>query len=66
MASIKQTEQRLAEMEQRFLDMNEQELRDYAALWYPGGSGPISAMYAITSLVRTVAKLRGIDISEVK
>lgn len=66
MASVKQTEQRLTEMEDRFMNMNEQELRDYAAMWYPGGSGPIGAMYAVTSLVRTIAKLRGIDISEIK
>lgn len=66
MASIQQTEKRLAEMEDRFMNMNEQELREYADTWHPGGSGPLSAMYAITSLVRAVAKLRGINITEEK
>jgi hypothetical protein len=58
------TEKQLAEQQDRFLNMTEDELRNYAALWYPGGPGPIGAMYAITALVRTVAQLRGMDITE--
>lgn len=58
------TEKILAERQDRFLNMTEDELRNHAALWYPGGSGPIGAMYDITALVRTVAQLRGMDITE--
>ena len=60
------TEKVLAERQDRFLNMTEEELRNYAALWYPGGSGPIGAMYDITALLRAVAQLRGMDITELK
>ena len=62
----KKTEQILAERQDQFMNMTEEELRNYAALWYPGGSGPIGAMYAITALTRAVAQLRGMDITELK
>lgn len=58
------TEKVLAERKDRFLNMTEDELRNYAALWYPGGSGPIGAMYDITALLRAVAQLRGMSITE--
>lgn len=64
MDKVQQTEQRLSKMEERFMNMSEQELRDYEALWYPCGSGSVPAMFAVTSLVRAFAKLRGINLKE--
>lgn len=65
------TEKVLAELQDLFLNMTEDELRNYAALWYPddslwypGGSAPIGAMYDITALLRAVAQLRGMNITE--
>jgi len=53
----------LDEKYNEFMTMNEDELKNFRDVWYPGGSGPIGAMYAITALVKVVATLRGFDTS---
>jgi hypothetical protein len=63
-AKISKEEKRLNELEDRYMNMSEEDLRHLADCWYPSGSGPIGAMYTITALVRLVAKLRGIDITK--
>lgn len=57
------TENRLDQKVEEFLEMPIEDLKDYHDAWYPGGSGPIGAMYDITSLIRVVATLRGFDVS---
>ena len=47
-----------------FLVMTEEELKAMWVAWYPGGSGPLSAMRNICSLIEAIATLRGIDIQK--
>jgi hypothetical protein len=60
---ISKEENRLQRLTDEFINMTEDELKEYMLKWYPGGSGPIGAMYAITALCRVVAELKGMDIS---
>lgn len=50
----------------QFVDMTEEELKDQWKSWYPGGSGPLSAMRVICALIEAVAHLRGFDITKWK
>jgi len=47
-----------------FLVMTEEELKAMWLAWYPAGSGPLSAMRQICSLLEAVATLRGFDIQK--
>lgn len=46
---------------EEFLNMSSEDLKKYEDAWYPGGSGPINAMYTITALLRALAEARGLN-----
>jgi hypothetical protein len=47
-----------------FIDMSEEDMHTFWKAWYPGGSGPLSAMRQICALVENVAHLRGFDVTK--
>jgi len=45
-----------------YADASEAQLKSLWAGWYPGGSGPTSAMRQICVLIESIAYLRGFDV----
>lgn len=47
-----------------YATLSEEDLKSLWLSWYPGGSGPLSAMREICRLIEAVAHLRGFDVTK--
>ena len=62
LTAVQQTQLWIDKRADSYDNLTEEELNELYLSWFPGGSGPISAMYTVCALLKVVAKHKGLQV----